>query len=141
MGEQIPNRVPYINTVTVSPNLNTGEALQVLNHELGHILEPNMIRNKGRAQAFTDIVGLYPGVNKDTWGMPRQGNPQGGMSPVEFYAQVVAGQLGNPTYADLVKKGLTNDQINRRMLSPAISFGPAKMKLLEQMGLIPKEVK
>ena len=141
MGEQLPNRVPYINTISVRPSLEPTDAMQVLRHELGHILEPSLVRNKGRAQAFTDIVGLDPRTKLDTWGLPLQGHPSGGLSPVEFYAQVVAGQLGNPTYADYNRRGLTNQQINGMMLSPAISLSPAKMKMLVQMGLIPKKGK
>lgn len=132
-----PKKTVHINLANPSPK---EYGRYTVAHEVGHTVEPDLIRNPHRAAQYLDATGQPMGrpwltnsvqgrgeiraglpLQKDRWGLPTQGPDGVHSAPNEKYADDVATAMG-----------FTWGQSGARAHA---------LKLLIQMGLVPKRKK
>jgi hypothetical protein len=148
VGGKSRGRTPYIVLQAGTDPVTTRNALL---HEVGHELEPFLIRTPDRAKAFAMAFSkhgdkipawLNPPKNSpnDVYGMSYGQGRNMGLSPIEYYANLVSGQLGTPTWTDLrTPEAVAN--LASHDVTPAANIPVHVYQRLLSQGLIPKPFK
>lgn len=149
-GGRSEGRTPVI---SMEQGMNDQTTRATLQHELGHILEPYMVRTPERGAELMKLLGLNLPKDKranawsfpqDRWGLSGNTNylDKGGVpvlgNPTEYYANIVSRQLGRPSYSDLTaqeraSRGLALSDYSPNLPNPLI-------KQLVNHGFIPPRV-